>query len=70
MLLHTPLTDAERAGRALRHPLALILSDRTVAALAEISTRPVATPEERRLLRQVWHAIDAAELALGREVAQ
>jgi hypothetical protein len=69
-LLHVPLTDAERAGHALAHPLSLQLTEPAVAALADIATRDTpATAPERHLLRQALAAIDAAEIQISRRAA-
>jgi hypothetical protein len=70
MIFHRPLSDAERAGRALGHPFALLLPEPAVAALSNIATGTTpATTAERRLLGAVLRAIDRAELAISRRAA-
>ena len=70
MTYHSPLTDAERAGRALAHPLTLQLTEPIVSALASIATRDApASPAERRLLRRTLAAIDAAEVLVSGRAA-
>jgi hypothetical protein len=70
MAFHAPLSDRERAGRALAHPLILLMSEPAVRALADIATGTVPpTPAERRLLRQTLAAIDAAEVMVSRRAA-
>ena len=70
MTFHAPLTDRERAGRALAHPLILQLTEPTVSTLASIATGDApATAAERRLLQQVLAVIDAAEVAISRRAA-
>lgn len=70
MTFHRRLTDAERAGRALAHPLILLMSDRTIAALSEIATSgsPL-TAAERRLQHDVLAVLDAGEILLSRRTA-
>jgi hypothetical protein len=70
MTFHAPLTDWEHAGRALGHPLVLLLSEPAVRVLADIATGTTpATTAERRLLGEILRAIDAAELTISRRAA-
>ena len=71
--MHTsrPLTDAQRAGGILAHPLMLILGDASVEALASIATgeAPVSTTAECAFLREALAVIDAAEIHISRRAA-
>jgi hypothetical protein len=67
MIQSIPRTDAERAGRALAHPFALLLPEPAVVALSDIATSVApATTAERRLLGEVLRAIDLAEVEISR----